>query len=111
MPSEISRRDVVAGVLAMLGQGWVPASGAFTGKGWIDIHHHFIPPAYREFFLEANRADPAVVIPPTVWNLNSDLEDMDRSGTQTAVLSMFVPPKIGTDALRARLARDINDYA
>jgi 6-methylsalicylate decarboxylase len=108
---DLSRRDVVAGVLAVLAQGWSHATRASTGKGWIDIHHHFIPPAYREFFLEAKRADPAVVIPPTVWDVNADLEDMDRSGTQTAVLSMFVPPKIGTAASRARLARDINDFA
>src|SRR5579859_2095115 len=111
MPDEMSRRGVVTGVLAMLAQGWFPASRASSGKGWIDIHHHFIPPAYREFFLEANRADPAVVVPPTVWELNADLEDMDRSGTQTAVLSMFVPPKVGTAASRAHLARDINEYA
>jgi len=106
-----SRRSVVAGLLAVLGDAWMPSVRASSGQGWIDVHHHFIPPAYREYFDAAHRADNSVVIPPMVWDLSKDLEDMDRSGVATAVLSMFVPPNIGTAASRARLARDMNEYA
>jgi 6-methylsalicylate decarboxylase len=106
-----SRRSVITGILAVLGDARVPTVHASSAKGWIDIHHHFIPPAYRKFFDEAHRADNSVVIPPMDWNLRKDLEDMDRSGTATAVLSMFVPPSVGTAATRASLARDLNEYA
>jgi predicted TIM-barrel fold metal-dependent hydrolase len=107
----LSRRGVVAGICATLGSAWIPAARATVAQGWIDVHHHFIPPAYREFYAAAQRADAAVVTPPMAWELSADLEDMDRSGTRTAVLSMFVPPQLGSPAARARLARDMNDYA
>ena len=81
-------------------------------RSWVDVHHHFIPPGYRAFFASARNADgsPAIV-PPTNWALAADLEDMDRAGVRMAMLSMFVPPTVGTTAQRAALARSINEGA
>jgi len=107
--SRLSRRAVLAGLAAFAARG-IRARGA-SAQGWIDVHHHFIPPAYRDFFAVALRADPTVVVPPTSWSLGPDLEDMDRSGIDTAVLSMFVPSQLRDARTRARLARDMNEYA
>lgn len=102
---------MLAGASAMLGSLCLPGVNAAKPSGWIDSHHHFIPPTYRDFFAEAKRMDPSVVIPPLSWDLAQDLEDMDRGGTSIAVLSMFVPPEIGTPQMRASLARTINEFA
>jgi predicted TIM-barrel fold metal-dependent hydrolase len=85
---------------------------ALPRRAWIDVHHHFIPDGYRTFFAAARNADgsPAIV-PPTNWSLAADLEDMDRAGVRTALLSMFVPTTVGTAAQRAALARAINEGA
>src|ERR1700730_6743126 len=106
----LSRRRMIGGMTAIVG-GCFPGVGTAKTFGWIDIHHHFVPPAYREFFAEAQRMDPSVVVPPTTWDLRADLDDMDRGGTGIAVLSMFVPPETGTPEMRAKLARDINEFA
>ena len=107
------RRAFLAGAGAALASLWLPRSSpAAPMRRWVDVHHHFIPPGYAEFFQSARSPDgkPAVV-PPTSWDLALDMEDMDRSGTATAMLSMFVPPQLGTPATRAQLARSINEHA
>jgi predicted TIM-barrel fold metal-dependent hydrolase len=88
-----------------------PADAA-RPRRWVDVHHHFIPPGYRDFFENARNSDgTSATIPPTAWDLHADLDDMERAGTTTAMLSMFVPPVLGTATTRARLARNINEYA
>ena len=102
-------------VLQLLGTlAAVPLMGAFSPahrRRLIDVHHHFIPPGYREFFMGARGRDGApVAVPPTNWNLQKDVDGMARAGSTRAVLSMFVPPQLGTTASRAKLARQINEY-
>jgi predicted TIM-barrel fold metal-dependent hydrolase len=113
MQRQESRRGVLAGLAATAAAAWLgPAAATPRRRPWIDVHHHFVPPGYREFFESARNADGSrATVPPTGWSLGADLEDMDRAGTRTAVLSMFVPPAIGTPESRARLARTINEYA
>ena len=92
----------------------VPLMGAAAlepRRRLIDVHHHFIPPGYREFFISARGPGGAhLEVPPTNWNLERDIEGMARAGSTRAVLSMFVPPQLGTVASRAKLARQINEY-
>ena len=106
----ISRREVLYGLGGLLASATLRATAQVDG--WIDVHHHFIPPGYREFFEHARNADgtPAVM-PPTAWNLADDLADMDRAGVGRAILSMFVPGDVGTPPQRAQLARTINEFA
>jgi len=108
----VSRRKVLQLCGAALAGSLSHPARPAGESGWIDVHHHFIPPGYREFFEHARAPDgsPAVV-PPTTWDLKEDLEDMDRSGASTAILSIFVPPQLGTSSQRAQLARTINEYA
>jgi predicted TIM-barrel fold metal-dependent hydrolase len=113
MQRQASRRAFLFGMVAAAAATRLSAAaGGMRPRPWIDVHHHFIPPGYREFFESARNADgsPAIV-PPTNWTLAADLEDMDRAGVRTAMLSMFVPATVGSAPQRAGLARAINEGA
>jgi predicted TIM-barrel fold metal-dependent hydrolase len=73
--------------------------------GWIDVHHHFLPPRFvaqrREEILYFAR-DPEVL----EWSPSRAIEQLDRFGIDTAYLSLGVP-----GAGETRLARACNEYA
>jgi len=73
--------------------------------GWIDVHHHILPPpfvaAQREEILYFAR-DPAVLD----WTPERALEQLDRFGIDTAYTSLGVP-----GASDPGLARACNEYA
>jgi len=75
------------------------------GMGWIDVHHHILPPAFvaaqRDEILYFAR-DPAVLD----WSPARALEQLDRFGIDTAYTSLGVP-----GAADASLARTCNEYA
>ena len=84
-----------------------------TGRGLIDIHHHFVPP----FYLEENRE--AIVeswggklSPPwSSWTPEKSIEAMDRNGISRAILSLSSPGVWVGDASGVRkLARRVNEY-
>src|SRR5215471_8597482 len=71
----------------------------------VDFHHHF---QLAEIMAIDSRAGGP---PPNVpWTLASDLEDMDRFGTETAIVSGFVPTR-GDIETRRKAARVINDFS
>lgn len=79
-----------------------------VSSGWIDVHHHFAPPAYSEG-LEKRNLTPA---PMAGWSPQRALEDMDRAGIARAMNSIVGPGVWFEDApLARRLARDANEYA
>ena len=69
----------------------------------IDVHHHFVPDAYVT-------AMKAHKIRPVTWNVQMSLEEMDKSGIATGMISP-PPPGVtfGDPAFRRKLARDINE--
>ena len=73
--------------------------------GWIDVHHHFLPPEFvaeqREEILYFAR-DPAILD----WTPARALEQLDRFGIDTAYTSLGVP-----GAPAPLLARGCNEYA
>lgn len=73
--------------------------------GWIDVHHHILPPRFvaerREEILYFAR-DPAVLD----WTPARALEQLDRFGIDTAFTSLGVP-----GAPDPALARACNEYA
>src|SRR6516162_11039264 len=73
--------------------------------GWIDVHHHFLPPEFvaeqREEILYFAR-DPAILD----WTPARALEQLDRFGIDTAYISLGVP-----GAPAPLLARGCNEYA
>ncbi|OQD98988.1 hypothetical protein PENVUL_c067G01443 [Penicillium vulpinum] len=77
----------------------------------IDVHHHFIPPAYLQAF-NSTLGDPSGWHLPR-WTPESTLSLMTSHSTRTAILSLTAP---GTSILSdspvksASLAREINLY-
>jgi 6-methylsalicylate decarboxylase len=77
-------------------------------SGWIDVHHHFSPPAYAEI-TALKKVAPAAM---AGWSPQKTIEDMDQAGVATAMNSIVAPGVWFGDPDQARrLARDSNEYA
>jgi predicted TIM-barrel fold metal-dependent hydrolase len=72
----------------------------------IDVHHHIVPPVHAEALARHKNA-------PTKWSVAMSLDDMDRAGVDTAIVSVLNPGvwfgQIDEEA--RRLARACNEYA
>ena len=85
----------------------------------IDVHHHFTPPAYLQFLKAHNQGGGgvpggrgALTSAYAGWTLAEDLEDMDRSGTATAILSITTPGFYFAEKEEARkVVRECNEFA
>jgi predicted TIM-barrel fold metal-dependent hydrolase len=80
-----------------------------AAKTRIDVHHHFLPQFHVDAMMAPGRR--AAGSPPR-WSPASSLEDMDKSGIATAVLSIVQPGIwFGDNVEEARgLARQLNEY-
>jgi len=84
-----SRRGFVGGLAAFaVGQPLLGAtpSPQSSGPRRIDVHHHFLPKSYVDFM-----GKHGLAIGFGKWSVQSDLDDMDASGTATAILSITDP--------------------
>ncbi len=96
--------------LSALGQGCASsnAPGMASGEAKrIDVHHHLIPASYL-----AAVAEYRIGSQPRPWSPALSLQEMDRNGIATAMLSI-IQPGIWRKEDRAksrRMARDINEY-
>ena len=73
----------------------------------IDVHHHYFPPFYLEE-VQAKVGSPEA----KAWSVARSLDDMDRAGVATAVLSVTNPGTwFGDDAAARRMSRACNEYA
>ena len=71
------------------------------------MHFHYIPPAYMEALKPADRLPPL-----KFWSPARALEDLDRGGGASAILSITTPGvSFGTAAANQALARGCNEYA
>ena len=71
----------------------------------IDVHHHFVPTAQGEAKVRRGQQTP-------IWSSIGSLNDMDKAGVKTAVLSLVEPGVWFGDVEEGRmLARDSNEYA
>jgi predicted TIM-barrel fold metal-dependent hydrolase len=118
-----SRRMVVAmlgaagasAVLApILGLRQASAEGAAAGTEWIiDTHHHIYPPRYTTANLQ-RIIDDSGALPGsayTGWSPQSALEQMDKAGIRSAVVSMTSPGIWWGEAEQGRVwARDCNEF-
>lgn len=76
----------------------------------IDIHHHFYPPFLLEAWQKANLRNPPVV---QRWTLQGTLDQMDKGGVATAMLSLPTGlnlPNLSADE-RTRMTRMVNEFA
>lgn len=104
-----TRRDLLRMACGCAAAASLPggaAIGAKRASGWIDVHHHHGTPELIRF-LASHRSNRQ--LPPINWTVSGALEDMDRSGVETAILSQFAPYHLGTREARAVLARSLNE--
>jgi len=92
--SHCSRRMFLSAAAALLPWSRSVAQSN-SGPRRIDVHHHFVPPAYNAF-AKANSQSAGIVMgnrggPDSPWDLAKDLEDMDKAGTAVAILSITTP--------------------
>jgi 6-methylsalicylate decarboxylase len=75
----------------------------------IDVHHHPSPPSYLAARDRSNRSS---AYKQDEWSVQRSLEDMDRAGVASAILSLPHPVGIWPRDARAahRLAREWNEY-
>lgn len=113
----VSRRHVLAG-LGTLGAAAALPSGLVLGQGasarLIDTHHHFYPPDYQKAWLGWEEKRKLPHFPQQVaWSREKALEEMDKGGVRTAVLSLASTPGLWFDEgpeNAARMVRVCNDY-
>ena len=78
-----------------------------AGAGRIDVHHHFYPPEYRPAMGKYGELPPV-----KQWTLERTVEELDRNGVETAMLSLS-PPGVhqGTEQINRSLSRAVNEHA
>lgn len=79
----------------------------------VDVHHHFYPPQYLEAMRQLPGRDGGAAAFPGVsqWTTARTVEEMDRHGVKTAILSLSPPgPRMLDAAGNRKLARLCSDY-
>jgi predicted TIM-barrel fold metal-dependent hydrolase len=106
-----ARRNFLTGGIAAL--GLVAAGTKFAAaqpaslKTRIDVHHHYLPPVQAKAFADSHLANAPK------WSAQLSLDDMDKAGVQTSVLSLVQPGvwfADGSVEASRKLARACNDY-
>jgi 6-methylsalicylate decarboxylase len=113
-----SRRQFLAGAAAF-GEAVVlpdraPLAQAAKAK-LIDTHHHFYAPAYQKAWMdwEDQRKIPHFGT-QVAWTREKAVEEMDKNGITTGILSVPSTPGVWFDAgpqAAGQMARTCNDYA
>jgi predicted TIM-barrel fold metal-dependent hydrolase len=89
-------------------QGAAAQPAAAGNRRSIDVHHHLAAPTFVSS-LKSRKLDTP---PVTNWSVQKSLDDMDKGGTATAMMSVFQPQMFGLDpAEAARIARESNEFA
>jgi 6-methylsalicylate decarboxylase len=113
--SGVARRKFLAGLTALGAAAVLPETilraqtpGAVTGRAYrIDAHHHFSAPG----FIAAISARKTNQRPLELWTPAKSIEDMDKSGVATAMISTSEPSVwFGDNDAARKLARECNDY-
>ena len=80
------------------------------GRGRIDVHHHIVPPRYKEW-LESNRVTAGGLAIPS-WSVNVAIDEMDAKEIATAVVSVSTPGvDVASGSQAGAKAREVNEYA
>ncbi len=114
--SHASRRQFLAG-LGAVGAATIltaPAARGQAERKLIDTHHHFYPPPYLKRQIEWERAHKIPPYPGVPdWTPARAVEQMDKSGVRTAVLSLASTPGLWFDdgAEASKTAKMCQDYA
>ena len=115
--SHTSRREFLAG-LGAVGAATLLTAPAARGQAegkLIDTHHHFYPPPYLKRQMEwesARKIPPYPGVPD--WTPGRAVEQMDKNGIRTAVLSLASTPGLWFDdgaEAASKTAKLCQDYA
>jgi predicted TIM-barrel fold metal-dependent hydrolase len=110
----VGRRQFVRGLTAA-GAALASGASAVTARAnaaglprRIDIHHHFVPPLFEQTARARNLLHPAL----NALSISRSLDEMDRNGVASAVLSIPSPGAwYGDVELAKKVARDANEWA
>jgi predicted TIM-barrel fold metal-dependent hydrolase len=112
-----NRRQVLAGAVATAASSIMPAneSSAQDAKSIvIDTHHHFYPPSYQKAWLDWEDGHKIPHFANQLgWTPERAVEQLDKNGIATAVLSVASTPGVWFDLdLKGaeNMARICNDY-
>lgn len=94
-----SRRQFIAGVSALAAAVALPAKAIAQARPeLIDTHCHFYPPEYQKPWLSWEEQRKLPHFPGQVaWSKLKTVEDMDKNGVRTAVLSLASTPGLWFD--------------
>jgi predicted TIM-barrel fold metal-dependent hydrolase len=114
--SSPSRRQFIAGAVATAVAGGLSVTRASAqAPSLIDTHHHFYPPEYQKLWLDYEDAHKMPHFPGQVaWSKAKAIEDMDKAGIRTGVLSIASTPGVWFDLGPERanqIARACNEFA
>ena len=104
------RRDFIAGLSALgagaLLQGCASIGGEASARPQrIDVHHHFVSPGFSAALKAAGQGHAR-------WSVQMSLDDMDKSGIATSLLSLIQPAMaFGSVEQGRKLAREANEHA
>jgi predicted TIM-barrel fold metal-dependent hydrolase len=87
-----------------------PAPAKPCACGRIDVHSHYLPPAYRKALNAAGlvKLDGGIPVPP--WSVEAHLQMMQAQGISSSVLSISSPGLHFLDpATAVRVAREVNE--
>ena len=73
----------------------------------IDVHHHFVPPAYRDAMSRQGIQKVAGAALPE-WHAQASLDVMNENGIQAALLSISAPGVYFGDLEAARARSHVN---
>ncbi len=109
--TSLSRRELLAGgaSLGLAAMAGVAAPALAQAKPHrIDIHHHVTPPSWLAAMDVIGRTNP----PLANWSVQKTLEDMDKGGVATSIVSPTAPQvtPLGK-AVAVRIAREANEYS
>ena len=104
-PPSVRRRHAAARLAAT---SFAPKVFAQAKPHRIDVHAHIVPPSWLAPMDVIGRND----FPLTNWSVQKMLEDMDKGGVATSILSPTTPQvtPLGKDTA-VRVARESNEYA
>ncbi len=110
--SELNRREFLAGMAALSASTFLHGcvstgdTAATAGRPQrIDIHHHFVSPGFSAALKQRGQGHAK-------WSVQMSLDDMDKSGIQTSLLSLIQPAiALGDVPLGRKLAREANEHA
>src|SRR5579863_8651176 len=115
-PGAFSRRDLLYGIAALGASAVLPDFGSAAQSGSsaaprpfrIDTHHHFTVPK----LLAESAAKGVTQAGLQDWTPQKSLDQMDKGGVATSIISISDPGVwFGDNAAARALARECNDYA